>query len=405
MIWLLFAALTGLVMAAVLRLAAAAPLAAALSAGAFGLYFLAGQPSLADQPAEKLLSAPGEEAALRAEIGALEGRVRENLSDAEAWRKLAPAYFKTGELEKAAGAFRKVIELKADTEETLLGLAETLIFGNNGDVTLAAKDALKAALLKNPKSGRGRMWLAIAAEQEGKKDEAQKAYREMLNEDLNGALRRMITERLGNLSVTPAQFAMPHGGSPENAPKAHEGNIPEMVERLAERLKTSEGSLDNWLMLIRSYYVLKDEAKAQEAVATAKKKFAADPDALAAIDALVREATSPEAAKAAEQAAAGSADEKADEVLADATPPGAHGSMIQGMVARLADRLKDNKGNLDDWLQLIRSYSVLKETDKAEDAADAARRQFAADAKALERIDALLQEVKLTPSGAMAGKP
>ncbi len=53
--------------------------------------------------------------------------------------------------------------------------------------------------------------------------------------------------------------------------------------------------------------------------------------------------------------------------------------MIRGMVERLAARLKDNKSDLQGWLMLIRSYAVLKETDKAQDAAATARQQFASD--------------------------
>lgn len=406
MIWLLFSALTALVIAAAMRPAqsqngnrtraftALAPIAATLSIGAF--CFLAGEPTLAEQPAESMRSVPSDEQALRVEMSALEEKVRANPDDAAAWSKLAPAYFQNGDLEKAAGAFRKVIELKSDNEEALLGLAETLIFGNNGDVTDAAKQALNTALQKNPKSGRGRLWIAIAAEQEGRKEEAQNTYRDMLNEDLTGPLRRMVTERLASLSSTHGEVAALHGGSSENAPKGHEGNIPEMVDRLAERLKTSGGSLDNWLMLIRSYYVLKDEAKAQDAVAAAKQKFASDSNALELIDSLVKEVTSPEA-KAAEEAAAKAAEENVGKEALEGAPVGYPSHVVGEMVAHLAERLKSNQGSLEDWLKLIRSYSVLKDSDKAEDAAGAARKQFASDAKALEQIDALLQEVKRAP--------
>jgi cytochrome c-type biogenesis protein CcmH len=380
-----------------------APVAAAIAIGAFGVYGLIGEPSLADQ-LDKRISVPSEEQAAKIELANLEARVRENGADADSWSKLGQAYFRNGEFEKAAGSFRKTIELKGETEEMLVGLAETLIFGNNGDVTDAAKQALNSAVQKNPKSGRGRLWLAIAVEQEGKKEDAQKAYREMLNDDLNGPLRRMVTERLAGLSIEVAQVAAPHGGSSENAPKGHEGNIPEMVERLAERLKAKGGSLDNWLMLIRSYYVLKEEAKAQDAVSRARQQFASDAGALQAIEALIREVTSPDG-KANEEAATSEPNDAEAPAGLTHGMSGAHGSMVQGMVSRLAERLKDNKGSLEDWLKLIRSYSVLKETDKAQDAAIAARGQFATDVKALEQIDALLEEVKLAPSAAKAGAP
>jgi len=383
--------------------AAFAPVAATIALLAFGAYFLVGEPSLAD-PAEKRISVPSEEQAFKIELANLEARIKENGADADAWSKLGQAYFKSGEFEKAAGAFRKTIELQGETEEALLGLAETLIFGNNGGVTDAAKQALNSAVQKNPKSGRGRLWLAIAVEQEGKKEEAQKAYRDMLNDDLTGPLRRMVTERLANLSTEAGKIVAPHGSSAENAPKGHQGNIPEMVERLAERLKAKGGSLDNWLMLIRSYYVLKEEGKAQDAVAKARQQFASDSGALQAIEALIREMTSPEKNAVEEAAASAPIDAPAPAGLTHGMN-GDHGSMVQGMVSRLADRLKDNKGSLEDWLKLIRSYSVLKETEKAQDAAVAARGQFATDAKALEQINALLEEVKLAPSAAKAETP
>jgi cytochrome c-type biogenesis protein CcmH len=379
---------------------ALAPLAATASIGAFGLYFFIGEPSLADQQ----ISVASEEQALRIELSNLEEQVRTKPGDAEVWSKLASAYFKNGDLEKAAGAFRKVIELKGDNEDAQLGLAETLIFGNNGDVTDAAKQALNSVIQKNPKSGRGRLWLAIAAEQEGRTEEAKKAYRDMLEEDLTGPLRRMVTERLAGISTLPGQIATMHGGSAENAPKGHQGDIPEMVDRLAERLKTGGGTLDNWLMLIRSYYVLNEDAKAQDAVARAKQKFASDSEAIQAIDALVKELTSPEA-KDAQEAAARAAEENVGKEALTGAPVGYPSHVVGEMVARLAERLKTDQGSLEDWLKLIRSYSVLKEMDKAQDAVGAARKQFASDAKALERIDALLQEMKLAPSGDKAGMP
>jgi cytochrome c-type biogenesis protein CcmH len=370
---------------------------AALSMGAFGLCFLV-QPGLAEQPSGKQMSVPSEEQALKIELANLEARAKDAPNDADAWTKLAPAYFKAGQLEKAAGAFRRVIELKAETEETRLGLAETLIFGNNGDISAAAKEQLNAAVQTNPKSGRGRFWLAIAAEQEGRAADAQKTYREMLEDDLTGPLRRMVTERLAGMSST-THGGVPHGASAEGAPKGHQADIPGMVDKLAERLKKEGGSLENWLMLIRSYHVLQDDAKKAEALAGAKKQFASDAEAVAEIDRLVAKLSEPEAP---EPDRAGGA--KPEDVLSS-EQPGAHGSMVQGMVARLAEKLKDSNGSLEDWLKLIRSYSVLKEADKAQQAAAAAQRQFASDAKALEQIGALLQEVKLTPAGAKDGTP
>jgi len=78
--------------------------------------------------------------------------------------------------------------------------------------------------------------------------------------------------------------------------------------------------------------------------------------------------------------------------------------MIRGMVERLAERLKENKSDLEGWVRLIRSYAVLKENDKATAAAATARQTFASDAKALQQIDAVMTEAGLGTSG-QGGQP
>ena len=60
---------------------------------------------------------------------------------------------------------------------------------------------------------------------------------------------------------------------------------------------------------------------------------------------------------AADVAAAGSMSEKD------------RGDMIRGMVARLADRLKENGDDIEGWERLLRAYMVLGERDKAHAAA------------------------------------
>lgn len=67
---------------------------------------------------------------------------------------------------------------------------------------------------------------------------------------------------------------------------------------------------------------------------------------------------------------------------------------IEGMVQRLADRLKENGKDLPGWLQLIRAYSVLGRTGDVDTALADARRNFADDATALGEIAALEKSVK-----------
>ena len=70
-------------------------------------------------------------------------------------------------------------------------------------------------------------------------------------------------------------------------------------------------------------------------------------------------------------------------------------AMIQGMVARLAERLSKDGSDLNGWLRLMRSYMVLGERDKALAAASDARRAMAADPDKLRQIDELVKGLGL----------
>jgi cytochrome c-type biogenesis protein CcmH len=86
----------------------------------------------------------------------------------------------------------------------------------------------------------------------------------------------------------------------------------------------------------------------------------------------------------------------AEEMTAVANlPPEQRTDMVRGMVERLAGRLKQDGSNVDGWLQLVRSYAVLGERDKALNAAGDARRAIAPDADKLHRLDELVKGLGL----------
>ena len=70
-------------------------------------------------------------------------------------------------------------------------------------------------------------------------------------------------------------------------------------------------------------------------------------------------------------------------------------AMVQGMVARLAERLKVEGSDVDGWLQLLRSYMVLGERENALAAAANARRALASDADKLRRVNELIKGLGL----------
>ncbi len=70
-------------------------------------------------------------------------------------------------------------------------------------------------------------------------------------------------------------------------------------------------------------------------------------------------------------------------------------AMVRGMVEGFAARLASEGGAVDDWLRLVRSYSVLGEKEKARTAAAKARETYAGDGEALAKIESLVQSLGL----------
>ncbi len=70
-------------------------------------------------------------------------------------------------------------------------------------------------------------------------------------------------------------------------------------------------------------------------------------------------------------------------------------TMIRDMVARLADRLKENGKDIEGWQRLLRAYVVLNERDKAQAAAVDARRALANDPDKLRQIEDTIKKLGL----------
>jgi cytochrome c-type biogenesis protein CcmH len=75
--------------------------------------------------------------------------------------------------------------------------------------------------------------------------------------------------------------------------------------------------------------------------------------------------------------------------------PSEREKFIAGMVEGLAARLKRDGGDLTGWQRLINAYAVLGRDHDARRALEDARKQFAADGRALAELAALAKDLGL----------
>jgi cytochrome c-type biogenesis protein CcmH len=82
---------------------------------------------------------------------------------------------------------------------------------------------------------------------------------------------------------------------------------------------------------------------------------------------------------------------------AEAASPSDRAAMIRSMVEGLANRLEQSPRDADGWIKLIRSWSVLGETEKAKQALERSLKVFADEAAERDRITGAVQQLGLSP--------
>ncbi len=241
-----------------------------------GVYAMLGQPDLALRD----VTAP-QNRDVKGLIPMLVQRVRTDPNDLMAWTFLGRAYMNQRDPADAAKAFARAVTLaraqKRNDPALYSAYGEALVQQSGGAVSKEAEAAFEAALAADPADAAARFYLGLARASRGDKDGAMALW-QSLAEDVpaSSPLHQLLVERMAMLSSQGAGG----GGAPD--PVA-------MVARLAARLKAEPNDLMGWQRLIRAYTVLGEPAKAKEALATARKTFASNPDAVTALDAAAKE--------------------------------------------------------------------------------------------------------------------
>lgn len=126
-----------------------------------------------------------------------------------------------------------------------------------------------------------------------------------------------------------------------------------MVDGLADRLQDEPMDFQGWLMLVRSRVVLEDMVQAQADLDTALQLFADAPVPQQRLAELAQELG------LTADSAATSGPTAEDIEAAQNMPEEDQQAMVRGMVEGLAERLQNDPNNLEGWLQLAQSYTVL----------------------------------------------
>ncbi|MGB8894609.1 MAG: c-type cytochrome biogenesis protein CcmI, partial [Pseudolabrys sp.] len=347
-----------------------------LPVGAGGLYLRLGSPGLASEPvgAQRAASS-NQQNSVEELIAKAEAHLARNPNDGRGWEILAPVYMQIGRYSDSANAWRNVLQLLGDNADREANLGESLTAEANGIVTADAKAAFIRAVTLDSTTVTARYYLGIAAEQDGRRDQAAKIFQDLIDEAPAGAhwvadVRTALARVKGE---APTARPDPAQAATAQQPDQQAAMIRGMVDGLAARLKQDGSDLDGWVKLVRSYKVLGEEDKAQAAIGDAQRALAGDAEKRQRLDAALREL---DADKGAAVAAVTSPAQNAS----PAGAPPQHEGEIRGMVDRLAARLKQSGSDPEGWLMLIRSYLTLGEKEKITETINSARSALAGDA-------------------------
>ncbi len=288
----------------------AAVIGVALSAAAFGFYFVLGSPDVPNQPfAERNIAS--EIAARKGQLdrgevmqlaARLEKRLKENPGDAGGWMLLGRTYLTISEFTPALAAYRQAMEVGNRHPDIAVDYAEALVLAERGRVPPEARALFLDAAAADPVNPRARYYLGLELAQRGKGREALQAWVDLRSLAPDGApwlaaVDQQIASAAQELGVAPWAVkpsaealalakTMPLPEAPARGPPGgpsaadveaasqmsdadRQAMIRTMVQRLADRLKQNPGDLAGWRRLTRAYEVLGEAEKARDAKARA----------------------------------------------------------------------------------------------------------------------------------------
>lgn len=159
------------------RLAGLAALIA-VPAVALPFYLSLGSPYLSEVTPQPAATAVSDQVAML--LARIEKHLAEHPDDGKGWEVVAPVYMRLDRTEDAVKARANALRLLGETAERQADLGEALVADARGVVTAAARKAFARADELEAGQPKARFFLGLAAQQDGRKDDAEKIWRELL---------------------------------------------------------------------------------------------------------------------------------------------------------------------------------------------------------------------------------
>ncbi|QOZ48926.1 c-type cytochrome biogenesis protein CcmI [Bradyrhizobium sp. CCBAU 53340] len=268
------------------RRAAAVLALVGLPLGATAVYVPLGSPALRDFPLAQRERGSGSGMAQSLEnlVAQVQQHLEKNPTDGRGWNVLAPVLERLGRFDEAVRAYRNSITYNGESAERRSDLGEAIAAAAGGVVTAEAKTEFERAHALNADDPKANYFLGLAAEQDGRKDDAANIWRALLAKAPANAPWRPLVQtslaRVGGGGSMPALSDETIAASKEMNDGDRNAMIRGMVERLATRLKQNGGDVDGWLRLVRAYLVMGDRDKAVGASTDARQAVANDSERL-----------------------------------------------------------------------------------------------------------------------------
>jgi cytochrome c-type biogenesis protein CcmH len=286
-----------------------------LPLGALGLYLWVGSPDLPGEPLQARRDMPPGQGSFAALIAQVEAHLQRNPQEGRGWEVLAPVYLRLGRFDEAVAARRHALRLLGATATREADLGEALVTQANGIVTEDARGSFERALALDGNDVRARFFIGLAAEQDGRRQEAATVWRDLIAKAPAGASWvEFVQSSLARVEGTASAQAQPKpsrrpgadtssaagvnsapgpseqdmAAAAELTPQQRNDMVRGMVDRLAERLKQDGSDVESWLRLVRAYAVLGEREKARAAAADARRALAPAPDKVRRLDDLVK---------------------------------------------------------------------------------------------------------------------